>query len=174
LLSLKNEFARLRLQGSCQSCPSSAVTLELAVRQAIEEFCPDLLGFEVEGASEMARQSYPRASWVSIEGATELAEGASIRTSAGGVPLLLCRFGGRPFAYRDRCPACNIPLHLGSLREGLLTCLEGHRFSVPDAGRSPDNPALHLEPFPLINEDGVMKVALAFQAPEPLSSAATL
>jgi Fe-S cluster biogenesis protein NfuA len=50
LLSLENEVARVRLEGTCKSCPSSAITLELAVRRAVEEACPDLLGFEVVGA----------------------------------------------------------------------------------------------------------------------------
>ena len=49
LLSLENEVARLRLQGACKTCPSSTITMELALRQAIEEACPDLAGFEVEG-----------------------------------------------------------------------------------------------------------------------------
>jgi Fe-S cluster biogenesis protein NfuA len=49
LLGLENEVARVRLQGTCKSCPSSTITLELAVRHAVEEACPDLLGFEVEG-----------------------------------------------------------------------------------------------------------------------------
>lgn len=48
LISLHADFARLRLNGSCQSCPSSRMTLELAVRKALEENCPDLVGFEVE------------------------------------------------------------------------------------------------------------------------------
>jgi len=48
LIGLDGDFARLRLNGSCQSCPSSQVTLELAVRKALEENCPDLAGFEVE------------------------------------------------------------------------------------------------------------------------------
>jgi Fe-S cluster biogenesis protein NfuA len=47
LLALENDVARVRLHGTCQSCPSSNITLELAVRHAIEEACPDLLGFEV-------------------------------------------------------------------------------------------------------------------------------
>jgi Fe-S cluster biogenesis protein NfuA len=51
LLTLENDFARLRLEGTCKSCPSSTVTLEFAVRRAIEEACPDLLGFEVEGST---------------------------------------------------------------------------------------------------------------------------
>lgn len=55
LISLENDVARLRLHGACKSCPSSAVTMELAVRRAIEEFCPDLAGFEVEkNAAETA------------------------------------------------------------------------------------------------------------------------
>jgi Fe-S cluster biogenesis protein NfuA len=49
LLALENDVAKLRLQGTCKTCPSSTITLELAVRQAIESACPDLLGFEVEG-----------------------------------------------------------------------------------------------------------------------------
>ena len=48
LLELSAGYARLRLHGACKTCPSSSVTLELAVRQALEEACPDLLGFNVE------------------------------------------------------------------------------------------------------------------------------
>lgn len=51
LLSLENDFARFRLQGACKTCPSSGVTMELALRRAIEEACPDLMGFEVEGVT---------------------------------------------------------------------------------------------------------------------------
>ena len=55
LLSLDSDVAKLRLQGHCKSCPSSAVTMELAIRSAIEEACPDLMGFEVEGLDADAR-----------------------------------------------------------------------------------------------------------------------
>jgi Fe-S cluster biogenesis protein NfuA len=51
LLGLENDVAQVKLQGTCKSCPSSGVTLELAVRRAVEEACPDLLGFEVVGAN---------------------------------------------------------------------------------------------------------------------------
>ncbi len=58
LISLTGQTARLRLEGTCKSCASSAVTLELAIRQAIEEACPDLIGFDVEGIpQEEASQS---------------------------------------------------------------------------------------------------------------------
>jgi len=48
IIALEGDFARLRLVGVCKTCPSSQVTLELAVRKALEEHCPDLVGFEVE------------------------------------------------------------------------------------------------------------------------------
>jgi len=47
LLRLENDVAQIRLQGTCKTCPSSTITLELAVRRAVEEACPDLAGFEV-------------------------------------------------------------------------------------------------------------------------------
>src|SRR6202035_3788317 len=48
LLSLEDGVARISLQGSCSDCAASAVTLELAIKQALEEAAPDL---EVEGVT---------------------------------------------------------------------------------------------------------------------------
>ena len=58
LLSLENEVARVKLSGTCKSCPSSAITLQLAVRRAVEEACPDLIAFELveEDADAAARE----------------------------------------------------------------------------------------------------------------------
>ena len=52
LLSLEHGVARLRLEGSCDGCPASASTLELAIKQALDEAAPDLAGLEVEGIAE--------------------------------------------------------------------------------------------------------------------------
>ena len=49
LLGLDDGVARIRLKGSCSDCAASTVTLELAIKQALEETAPDLLGLEVEG-----------------------------------------------------------------------------------------------------------------------------
>jgi len=48
-LGVDEGVARLRLEGSCNGCPSSAATLENALKEAIEATAPDLLGLEVEG-----------------------------------------------------------------------------------------------------------------------------
>jgi Fe-S cluster biogenesis protein NfuA/nitrite reductase/ring-hydroxylating ferredoxin subunit len=51
LLSLQDGVARISLQGSCSDCAASAVTLELAIKQALEEAAPDLQALEVEGVA---------------------------------------------------------------------------------------------------------------------------
>jgi Fe-S cluster biogenesis protein NfuA len=50
VLGIEDGVVRLRLQGSCQSCPSSAMTLKLAIEEAIYEAAPDVLTIEAEGA----------------------------------------------------------------------------------------------------------------------------
>ena len=49
LLGIEDGVARLRLEGHCKGCPASAATLELAIKQALDEAAPDLAGLEVEG-----------------------------------------------------------------------------------------------------------------------------
>ncbi len=51
LRSLQGGVARIRLQGSCSDCAASAVTLELAIKQALEEYAPDIESLEVEGVA---------------------------------------------------------------------------------------------------------------------------
>ena len=40
---------RLRMQGSCHGCPSSAMTLKNAIEEAIYAAAPDVAAIEVEG-----------------------------------------------------------------------------------------------------------------------------
>ncbi len=54
LLGVVDGVVRLRLTGSCQSCPSSAVTLELAVKDAVLAAAPETVDIEVVGATPAA------------------------------------------------------------------------------------------------------------------------
>jgi Fe-S cluster biogenesis protein NfuA len=56
LLSVEDGVARLRLGGSCDGCPSSAATLEYALKEAIDMAAPDLLGLEVEGVVGLSEE----------------------------------------------------------------------------------------------------------------------
>ena len=51
LLGVKEGVVHLRLEGSCHGCPSSTVTMKLAIEKAIEEAAPEVVRIEVEGAS---------------------------------------------------------------------------------------------------------------------------
>ena len=52
LLGVEEGVVRLRLDGACNGCPSSAVTLRSAVEEAIMRAAPDVERIDAEGAVE--------------------------------------------------------------------------------------------------------------------------
>jgi Fe-S cluster biogenesis protein NfuA/nitrite reductase/ring-hydroxylating ferredoxin subunit len=189
LLSLEQGIARIRLQGSCSDCSASSVTLELAIKQALEDAAPDLEGLEVEGVTAQTAggpglpmitgtvQAQPTGmelpvvmsapapappSWCEVESVGSLADGAMAAVSVAGNDLLVANVEGTLLAYRDTCANCGAALHDGRLSSGALACPSCERsFFLPRAGRSMDDDQLQLEPVPLLREQGRVKVALA-------------
>jgi Fe-S cluster biogenesis protein NfuA/nitrite reductase/ring-hydroxylating ferredoxin subunit len=164
LLDLENDVAQLRLEGACKSCPSSSVTLELAVRDALEESCPDLAGFEVEGVapSDAPKMHLPAGApqWTVIEGLGELQENEMRSLDVASVPVIVCKARGILYAYRNRCPGCASTLDRGTLARTTLACPVGHRYDVQHAGRCLEDTSLHLDPFPLLALNGAVKVSV--------------
>jgi Fe-S cluster biogenesis protein NfuA/nitrite reductase/ring-hydroxylating ferredoxin subunit len=184
LLSLERGIARIHLQGSCSDCSASSVTLELAIKQALEEAAPDLEGLEVEGVTARTAGGTglpivtgahspmelpvvmsgpaPAPLWFDVESVASLADGSLAAVSVAGSDLVVANVDGSLLAYRDRCASCGARLHDGMLMAGALSCPECARsFFLPRAGRSMDDEQLQLEPVPLLREDGRVKVALA-------------
>jgi Fe-S cluster biogenesis protein NfuA/nitrite reductase/ring-hydroxylating ferredoxin subunit len=172
LLSLEEGVARIHLRGSCSDCSASSVTLELAIKQALEEAAPDLEGLEVEGIGAPTAPAgmelpvvmsgpAPAPLWVDVESVASLADGSLTAVNVAGSDLLVANVDGSLLAYRDRCASCGARLHDGLLMAGALSCPECARsFFLPRAGRSMDDDRLQLEPVPLLREDGRVKVAL--------------
>jgi Fe-S cluster biogenesis protein NfuA len=52
LLGVEGAVARLRLEGSCNGCPSSTATLKHAIEDAIQRVAPDIEEIQAEGAVE--------------------------------------------------------------------------------------------------------------------------
>jgi Fe-S cluster biogenesis protein NfuA/nitrite reductase/ring-hydroxylating ferredoxin subunit len=169
VLSLQDGVARLRLQGSCDGCAASSATLELAIKKALMEAAPDLVGLEVEGAVDPpsanggvsgtplpivpkpARLSPaapagetaampPVSGWLEVDGLGRLPVGAKAAVPAGGTELLVANVNDTLLAYLNTCAACDSPLEGGVLEEGVLACPScSARFDLPRAGRSVDD-----------------------------------
>ena len=176
LLSVRDGVARIRLQGSCSDCSASSVTLELAIKQALEDAAPDLEGLEVEGvAPQMSGPALSMAdgsaaelpvvmspAWFEVDPGGEPASGSLAAVTVAGSELLIANVDGTLLAYRDACAECGGSLHEGVLAEGALRCPQCARsYFLPRAGRSMDDDRLQLEPVPLLRERGRVKVALA-------------
>jgi Fe-S cluster biogenesis protein NfuA/nitrite reductase/ring-hydroxylating ferredoxin subunit len=152
LLGVEDGVVRLRLAGSCDGCPASASTLELAIKEALEKAAPDLAGLEVEGLVEEA----PPPSGIELpviqngnaamaqsngngtgsgEGLLQVKSsrwlsldapkppvGEVIRIEVGGTAIALANVGESLLAFRDRCAACGEPIASGHLKGGVLEC----------------------------------------------------
>jgi Fe-S cluster biogenesis protein NfuA/nitrite reductase/ring-hydroxylating ferredoxin subunit len=186
LLEVSDEGAvRLRLLGSCDGCPSSSVTLELAVQDAIEAAAPEVTSIEVEapvpapGAGTLIPVDSLRSRidvgasvgglWHTLPEAAGLPSGQATTTAAGGSVLFVCRVGQDLFAFRDVCGRCAgslagaAPVRRmgGAAGDAVLTCPTcGTHYDVRRAGACLDEPDLHLEPLPLLVEDTGVSVAV--------------
>lgn len=182
LLGVSDGVAHLRLEGSCSGCPSSALTLKLAIEDAIFKAAPDVEEVRAEGASPPAAPapglmqleiagpagapSLSPVAWSTAGGMPELANGGVVLKEVSGEPVLFLRPNGRVYAYRPACPGCEGSLRAAALRGTELTCPGcGNRYDVLRAGRCLDAPRLHLEPVPLlVDDDGLVKIALGTAA----------
>jgi Fe-S cluster biogenesis protein NfuA/nitrite reductase/ring-hydroxylating ferredoxin subunit len=170
LLGVEEGVARLRMQGSCSGCPSSTMTLKLAIEEAVLKAAPDLERIEAEGVAEpppkpattfvagptlrkkeKKRPEEDGASWTVVGGLPQLSGGGMLLKEISGEPVLFLRLGDDFYAYRHLCPGCGESLEGGSLKEAELICSGcTHRFDVRRAGRCLNAPQLQLEPIPLL------------------------
>jgi len=167
LLEVTREgHVRLQLQGSCHGCPSSSLTMKLAIEEAIYDAAPDLSELSVEGMVEPPAKLFnvkpPSAgNWEDLPGVEALTQGTVRTVDVKGQPVLVCSIDGTYYAYSSECPACRMPLRDARLDLTTLVCSScGQQFDAMRAGRSLDQPLLHLQPYPLLVEQGRPKIAL--------------
>jgi Fe-S cluster biogenesis protein NfuA/nitrite reductase/ring-hydroxylating ferredoxin subunit len=167
---------RLRLQGSCHGCPSSAMTLKLAIEQAIQEAAPDVTAIVVEGVQNGGHAEPAGRELVALESLRRPAAdeagawqdlpdlgdfGGPLSREVDGREVLFCRVEGTLYAYGARCPACHAELTGAELTGQLLACPAcSQGYDVIHAGRAADQPDLHLDPYPILTRDGRAQLAL--------------
>jgi Fe-S cluster biogenesis protein NfuA/nitrite reductase/ring-hydroxylating ferredoxin subunit len=180
LLNINDGVVHLALQGSCDGCASSAMTLKLAIEEAIYEAAPDAIALEVEGVVKQpvspaaglvqlksaagkngSAQQTNDNGWKDVQGLGALLNGDVRSIDVTGRSILFCRLEGTFYAYSDACPNCRQTMQAASLEATALACSTcGQRYDVRFAGRGLEQPNLHLEPFPLLVEQGQAKIAL--------------
>jgi Fe-S cluster biogenesis protein NfuA/nitrite reductase/ring-hydroxylating ferredoxin subunit len=179
---------RLRLAGSCDGCPSSAITVKLAIERGIQDVAPEVTKVDVEGMApdqaaaklgtvtadghtllplqQVSRQpESPAATWVEVDGIDSLGQGKVVPTLVGATAAVVCNVAGSLYAYADRCPACGSGLN-GAKLEGVLLACPGcaQRYDVVRAGRgfggTDESAGWHLDPLPLLAEKGGVRIAV--------------
>jgi len=195
--------ARLRLEGSCHGCPSSTVTVQLALKGAVEDAAPEVTEVAVEGVTAPPSGGQPllqigsrppgagepgpgpdarpggqpgagpgpaaplsagEASWVTLP---DIGPPSSrpVTATVAGIPVLICAVRGTLYAYRDACAVCGRSLGDGTLTVGELACAGCQtRYDVRSAGRGLDDPAVYLDPLPLLSDSQGVRVAVGMAA----------
>jgi Fe-S cluster biogenesis protein NfuA len=182
-------IAQLRLEGSCDGCASSTLTVKMAIEGAIQEAAPELNGIQVAGVAEpepagpalLQVGMGPPPGWVAAEPPPQpaVAEGSwatlpDIGPPSGkptaveldGVPVLVCSVRGTLYAYRNACAGCSSSLAESSVNGNVLTCPScGARFNIRLAGRGLDDTTHHLDPLPLLTDSAGVRVAVPRAVP---------
>jgi Fe-S cluster biogenesis protein NfuA/nitrite reductase/ring-hydroxylating ferredoxin subunit len=163
-----NYTVRLQFSGSCRSCPSSSVTLELAVEDAVRAAAPEISAIEVVAPEQSTGQNTEKdakpsvipaeslmsrvhqdrrraATWRPVPYLADLRAGEVGGFRVGGTTVLACRVGDQLFAYHDRCGGCGDSLAGTALHRQLgadapvLRCPRCHaHFDVVHAGACVD------------------------------------
>lgn len=189
LLDVSDEgVVSLQLLGSCDGCASSAVTLELAVEDAIRTAAPEIVRIDVAEQPEQgdglipvsdlgvrlrAAEPSEGVAWSPALRVDDLAVGGVHRVDVSGLDVVLCRLLSGVYAYRDCCAGCGSSFEGAGLQRspanpgsGVLTCRGcGAHFDVRAAGADLDVAGRHLEPVPLLERDGVVEIAVRSAVP---------
>jgi Fe-S cluster biogenesis protein NfuA len=179
-LGVFDGVARLRLEGSCNGCPSSTVTVQLAISGAVQDAAPEVSEVVVEGMTtppaeprllqigrrpdDIAAASQDQGgngAWVTLP---DIGPPSSrpVSAAADGISVLVCSVRGTLYAYRDACAGCGASMAEGALEREILTCPAcGAQYNVRLAGKARDESSvLHLDPLPLLADSQGVRVAV--------------
>jgi Fe-S cluster biogenesis protein NfuA/nitrite reductase/ring-hydroxylating ferredoxin subunit len=181
-LGVRDGVARLRLEGSCHGCPSSTVTVRLAIEGAVQDAAPEVTEVVVEGMTAppepkllqigprpgtppgAGRSATPGGEWVPLP---DIGPPSSrpVTASVGDVAVLVCSVRGTLYAYRDACASCGSPMGEGTLHREVLACPCGAQYDVCRAGAGLDGLAAYLDPLPLLADSQGVRVAVPAAVP---------
>jgi Fe-S cluster biogenesis protein NfuA/nitrite reductase/ring-hydroxylating ferredoxin subunit len=171
--------AHLKLEGNCHGCPSSTLTVRLAIEGAVQDAAPEVTAVRVEGVAEpppppggqpllqigmtpppgWAGDQTDEAGWVTLPDLGP-PTGRPVIVPAEGTRVLVCSVRGTLYAYRDACGTCGSSLADATVAGSELTCPGcGTGYDVRLAGKGVDGDG-HLDPLPLLADSQGVRVAI--------------
>jgi nitrite reductase/ring-hydroxylating ferredoxin subunit len=157
------EVARVEVEGVVEEKPQQTL-LQISPRPP--DSAPDPSGATGTGpspttsapATSPAADVGSPAEWHELAAPPSLGDGESAVCPVADAPLLLIRLPGNLYAYHDRCTVCSASLADAVVDRETLHCAScSAEFDIRRAGRGEGG---HLEPVPLLEQGGVVRVAL--------------
>ena len=152
---------RIRLEGSCDGCTHSDITVRQGIETAIKEALPSVERVKVvNGRRGDALVQLPGVAaspfakpWQDA-GPFDLREHEIRAIDLDSASVLLTVAGGQPKAYRNACAHLGMPLDEGTVEQGVLTCpYHGFRFAL-ESGECLTAPSIQLPTYPARVEEG--------------------
>ncbi len=138
------DTVEIRLLGACDGCPSSNLTLTEGVEKAIKEHCPEVTAIrKVKGSPTTNSENgvplhfvSPFAKsedqgWEYVTDLEQIPEGNIAVKEINGQSLLMSREGHQVTCFENRCAHMGMPLDMGDVKDGILTCpYHGFQYSL--------------------------------------------
>lgn len=161
ILRIADGVVHLKMAGSCDGCPSSAMTVKVAIERAIFDAAPEIVEVRAEGVQNGQKVQRKASDWVSLESLPELRSSKMVSSEVEGTPVLFLHAEDELYAYRNECARCSNALGTGTLQWPLLTCFScGQQYDVLRAGRALEGGERSLEPLPLVLEKDRVRLAI--------------
>lgn len=166
-VNYEDSVAYVRLQGACNGCSQSAVTLREGVEKALMESIPEIKSVQVlpnepspaliqiESLGDVKVKG-----WLKTLRVEEISVGKMKCFETETAKVLIINIDNRLSAYKNQCPHQGLPLDGGMLEaeEGVLSCpWHGFKFDAT-SGECMTSPQVQLETYPLRIENGVIWV----------------
>ncbi len=156
----------VRFTGACDGCPASQLTFYAGVKKAIQEQVPEITEIrQAKGAGAGAgHTSSPFAAyadgWIAALPLADLPDGGTRFAEVSGQPVILSRFGATVTCFADSCAHMGLPMDMGLVADGILTCPHhGFRYAL-ESGECLTAPEVQLAPHGARIAGGMIEVRL--------------
>jgi Fe-S cluster biogenesis protein NfuA/nitrite reductase/ring-hydroxylating ferredoxin subunit len=125
----------VRFTGACDTCPASTLTIDAAVKTAVQSACPeitDIVQVRDGGANRGGDMGHGEdGAWFPAGMVEDVPQGGVRAIALGGRAVILTRTGAAIMCFDDACVHLGAALHGGSVENGVLTCpSHGFRYDL--------------------------------------------